>query len=170
MANGFKALRHVGGGAQRYIEYPLTPASTAAIYNGDAVQIDATLGTIEIAGLDVATGVGVFIGCRYVNGSGSQIFSNSWPADTAATEAYAIVSADQEVTYKVVAAAATQAAVGDLFETVDNGSETLGLSTQTVIAGADNGPWVMVSLLPTASNGDVMIEVRALTAMLGGSV
>lgn len=170
MANGFKALHHVGGGTQRYTEYPITAASAAAMYSGDAVQIDATLGTLEIAVGDIATGIGIFVGCRYVASDGRQVFSPYWPADTGATEAYAMVSEDQGMSYKVKAAAATQAAVGDKVAVVNNDGENaaLGLSTQTVTVGATNGPFIMRSLLP-AEGSDVMIEVVPVLSLSRGA-
>jgi len=136
MANGFKALRHVGGGVQRLSEYPIADAYAADLFNGDLVKLNA--GSVELAvAADTTEPVGSFLGCMYVGPKGEQVFSPNWPDALANTsERYALVNEDKGVSYKVYALAAADLAVGDRVDvaTAAGGSVLTGASGMTVAA------------------------------------
>jgi len=131
MANGFKALRHVGGGVQRLSELPIL-AATPAIFNGDAVTI--TDGALIRSTAAAAAVAGSFLGCMYVTAKGEQKFSPDWVADTAATEIFGLFNDDKNVSYTVQGAAALAVGAGcDLVS--GSGNTLLGTSGDTVAAG-----------------------------------
>ncbi len=142
MANGFKALRHVGGGVQRYSEYGITAASAPAIFNGDMVIL--TSGKILKAATNEAH-LGAFVGCMYKNAKGEQIFSPNWPADTAATNVKGLICEDPEVTYAVTSGVTLT--VGALCDLVPgSGTASTGASTGSVTTST-NGDFVVKSIL-----------------------
>jgi len=131
MANGFKALRHVGGGVQRYSELPIDVA-TPAIYNGDVVSIVA--GKLARATAGAGAVEGSFVGCMYINAKGEQKFSANWPAEAGATVINGLFNYDKEVSYKVDGAALLAVGAGcDLVSGAGNAA--LGTSADTVAAG-----------------------------------
>lgn len=152
MANGFKALRHVGGGVQRYIELPIKSGYAANIFNGDAVEVSTDQGYVNAAAATTAAqDIGFFVGCMYVNAQGEQKFSKMWPTGTVATEAYALVSGDNGISYKVQADAVTDASVGlacDLVATA--GNVKTGESGMTVAVGA--GAFTIRKVLDDVNN------------------
>lgn len=162
MANGFKALRHVGGGVQRYIELPIKSGYAANIFNGDAVEITTDAGYVNAAAATAGVqDIGVFVGCMYVNAQGEQKFSPMWPTGTVATEAKALVSGDNGVSYKVQADAVTQASVGaacDLVATA--GNVKVGSSGMTVAVGA--GAFTIRSILDDANNIVEVVPVNSI--------
>lgn len=163
MANGFKALRHVGGGVQRYIELPIKSGYDTNIFNGDAVEVTSDPGYVNAAAATAgAQDIGVFVGCMYVNAQGEQKFSKMWPADTVATNAFALVSGDNGVSYKVQADAVSQVSVGlacDLVATAGNVST--GESGMTVAVGA--GAFTIRKILDDADN---IVEVVATNSIV----
>ena len=138
MANGFKALRHVGGGVQRYTERPIASTYAANLFNGDMVTLNA--GSVELATAADTDLVGSFVGCMYVNAAGSQIFSPNWVASTVGTERTALINEDDGVAYKVYALDTTAWAAGTAVDvaTAASGSALTGQSGMTVVANTNN--------------------------------
>jgi len=133
MANGFKALRNVGGGCQRLSEYSMAD-DAADMFNGDLVKLVAG----ELAPADPAdTNTGTFLGCMFVNAQGEQKFSPYWTASAGATEISAVVSGDVNVSYKVETNVALVPGSAALM-VVGTGDPKTGSSAQSAIAGAGN--------------------------------
>lgn len=155
MANGFKALRHVGGGVQRLSERPIADAYTANLFNGDMVTLNA--GSVELA-VDTDTDVvGTFLGCMYVNAQGSQVFSPYWPASTAgATDRKALINEDAGISYKVECLTGALA-VGDTADLANaaNGNPKTGQSGMTAVAGDQ---FTVIRILEVGAVND-LIEV-----------
>ena len=162
MSRGFRALRHVGGGAQRLAEYPIASAYNTSIFNGDIVTL--TAGNVTLAA-DTAANIGVFVGCMYVNAQGEQKFSPMWLADTVGSDIQALVSCDTGVTYKVeVSAGTVQAGItGKLVNTA--GSNTTGLSAQTFNADDTGVQATIRKVLPQEGGADIAEVV--LTTVIG---
>lgn len=159
MSNGFKALRHAHGGNQRLFEYAIDPTNTTTIWNGDMVSLNAS-GNVE-QGLAADTDlIGTFLGCMYVNARGEQKFSPYWDGVANQTMCKAIVSEDDEMSYKVVDATGALV-VGSLCDLVDNGSEnpTIGASTMTVGAATTNQFKVRKALGVDDLNGLTYVEI-----------
>jgi len=153
MANGFKALRHVGGGNQRYSEYEIA-VDAADIFNGDMVII--TAGEIVIGATNEAH-IGTFVGCMFVNAAGEQKFSPYWTASPGATEIKGLVNEDKGVSYNVVdtSGALTVGALCDLDYTA--GSPKTGQSAAGVGAST-NGDFQVLSIVD-ADNDRVEIKI-----------
>lgn len=104
---GLKPINLIGGqvfaGATR--QYVIASAYGTSIFNGDVVKI-VSGGTIEKdTGQATATPVGVFMGCSYVNAQGQVIYSQYFPANTAAptgTVITAYVADDPDQLFKAV--------------------------------------------------------------------
>ncbi len=161
--NGFQALRHVGGGAQRYIELPMKSAYDTNIFSGDAVEITTDAGYVNAA---TATGaaqkIGVFSGCMYTLPTGEQKFSPMWPANTIASDIRALVSGDNGVSYRVQADTVTDASVGSACDLVATAGSTItGLSGMTVAVGA--GAFSIRKILDDANN---IVEVVATNSIV----
>ena len=159
MSNGFKALRHIGGGTTRLEGYPIATGNTETIWNGDAVILNA--GNVEQAApTDTGTGVvvGTFLGCSYVNVKGEIRFSPYWDGVAGSSDIQAIINEDPSVTYKVVDTVGNLA-VGAAVVLSDVGSEnaTIGASTMEVVAGA--AQFTVRKILGTNLFGDVEVEV-----------
>lgn len=119
---GFQPSRKRGSGTNSTgtNEYPIASAYDTNIFTGDLVIISA--GNVEVAADENEIVQGVFQGCRYV-ANGEQKFSSYWPADTSATDAYAIIADDPQQVFEVQADASVTA--GDLYGS-QNFSVTLG--------------------------------------------
>jgi len=158
MSNGFKALRHAHGGNQRLFEYAIDPANTTEIWNGDMISLNG--GNVE-QGLAADTDlIGTFLGCMFVNARGEQRFSPYWDGVANQTDAKAIVSEDDEMSYKVVDDTGALG-VGDFCDLVDNGGEnpTIGASTMSVGAATTNQFKVRKALGSDELNGLTYVEV-----------
>ena len=95
-------------------QYRIASGYATAIYKGDPVKL-VTGGTIEFDTPDAAmTPIGVFMGCSYTDPNlGYQVFRNSWPASTVASDAVAYVVDDPKVLFKV-AIVSSGTTIGDL--------------------------------------------------------
>ena len=162
MANGFRALRTVTGGAQQLTEYPLVSGYATSIYNGDLVKLNA--GNVELAA-DTDTNLGTFVGVMYVNAQGEQKFSPMWTGGTVGTDIRVLVSADVGVTYKVeVSAGTVQAGVtGKLVAAA--GDDRTGQSRETFNADGI-GTQATIRKVLDQENGADMAEV-VLTSVMG---
>lgn len=163
MSRGFRALRHVGGGCQRLVEYPMESGYSTSIFNGDIVVLNAT-GFVELAA-DSAANIGVFVGVMYVNAQGEQKFAPMWTGATAGTDIQVLVSADVGVTYKVEVSAGTVVAgiTGKLVNTA--GNVKTGLSAQTFNAD-DTGVQATIRKVLPQENGADIAEI-VLTTVIG---
>jgi len=119
---GLKAVNLVGGqpyaGSTRQLK--IASAYASNIYNGSVVSIVAD-GVVEIvdelgtnASPFPAGTVGVFVGCSYTDPNTKQkLFSQYWPASTAASDAVAYVIDDSDVVFQIQAdEAVAQTALG----------------------------------------------------------
>jgi len=99
-------------------QYSIASGYNTNIFNGDAVQL-VTGGTVERDTADAAmTPIGVFLGCTYTDPSlGYQLFSQYYPANTAASDIMAYVADGTDVLFKVAvlsSAAGATPVIGDL--------------------------------------------------------
>lgn len=84
-------------------QYKIASGYATNIFNGDAVRL-VTGGTIERDAADAAmTPIGVFLGCSYTDPNTKQkLFSQYYPAGTAADDIYAYVADGTDILFKVV--------------------------------------------------------------------
>ena len=84
-------------------QYKIASGYATNIFNGDAVRL-VTSGTIERDAADAAmTPIGVFLGCSYTDPNTKQkLFSQYYPAGTAADDIYAYVADGTDILFKVV--------------------------------------------------------------------
>ena len=99
-------------------QYSIASGYNTNIFNGDAVQL-VTGGTVERDTADAAmTPIGVFLGCTYTDPSlGYQLFSQYYPANTAASDIMAYVADGTDVLFKVAVLSSSAGAtpvIGDL--------------------------------------------------------
>ncbi len=154
---GLRAVRHMAGGCVRTNEYSIASAYNTSIKSGDIVQMTGTGKNIAISAAGNADNIGVFLGCRYVNGSGSQIFSNQWPANQVATEIVANVYDDPNIIYEVQCDTLAEGDIGALVDlNVGTGSLVTGVSGlyADVGAGTDttNDLLRLIELKPSPDN------------------
>jgi len=106
---GLKPINLVGGlpfaGATRQI--PIGNAYGTSIFNGDVVQLNSSgnviITTLQNDASPIAGVIGVFLGCSYTNPATKQkVFSQYYPASTAADDILAYISDDPNALYKVV--------------------------------------------------------------------
>jgi hypothetical protein len=99
-------------------QYSIASGYNTNIFNGDAVKL-VTGGTVERDTADAAmTPMGVFLGCTYTDPSlGYQLFSQYYPANTAASDIMAYVADGTDVLFKVAvlsSGAGATPVIGDL--------------------------------------------------------
>lgn len=84
-------------------QYKIASGYATNIFNGDAVRL-VTGGTIERdAAAAAMTPIGVFLGCSYTDPNTKQkLFSQYYPAGTAADDIYAYVADGTDILFKVV--------------------------------------------------------------------
>ena len=174
---GLKAVNLVGGqpyaGSTRQVK--IASAYDTNIYNGSVVSIVAA-GTVEIvdevgtnASAFPAGTLGVFVGCSYTDPNTKQkLFSQYWPADTAASDAVAYVVDDPDVVFQIQAdEACAQATLGSNIGVVNPtaGSATTGNSTMaadpTTIDVTDTIAFKIVDFVDstTSSVGDTYTDL-----------
>lgn len=156
MANGFKALRHVGGGVQRYSAYGIAATDIAPIFNGDMVK--EVGGDVSLAATNEIM-VGTFVGVMYVDNKGAQIFSPYWPGAAAApgaTKIEALVSADPKVTYAVEDASGILAA-GSLCDLVYAPGSTVNGQSAAQVGASVNGDFKVRGVRDASLN---LVEVE----------
>jgi hypothetical protein len=112
---GLKPINLVGGqvfaGATRQI--PIASGYDTNLLNGDLVKLIAD-GTLEKdEGTATATPVGVFLGCKYTDPNlGYELYSQYFPANTAANDIVAYVADDPDQLYKVAVVSGTTVIAG----------------------------------------------------------
>ena len=136
-AFGLRPVKRIGGtpftGGQS--RYRIASNYGTAIFQGDMVM-QVTGGTVEIH-VDGGTVpiVGVFNGCKYTDPTtGEQVFSNSYPASTAAADIIAFIIDDPMVVFEVQCDAAFP--VADLFGNFDIVYTSAG-NTKSGVAGSE---------------------------------
>lgn len=113
---GLKPVKLVSGtpfaGVTR--QYSIASGYATSIFNGDAVRL-VTGGTVERDAADAAmTPIGVFVGCSYTDPNTKQkLFSQYYPANTAASDIMAYVVDATDVLFKV-AVVSSGTTIGDL--------------------------------------------------------
>lgn len=157
LPNGFVPFRHVGGGTIRADQYEIASAYGTSIKCGDAVVLAS--GLVNRAADDSAAILGVFKGCRYVDPSGNQVFSNQWPASQTtlgSANAIAEVYSDPGISFSVQCEdTPTVANVGTAYDLgIDSaGSTVTGISGMEVDLGdTGTGQWMVVGLIATPGN------------------
>ena len=136
-AFGMRPVARIGGtpytGGQS--RYRIANNYDTAIFQGDMVM-HVTGGGIEVhADGGTVPVVGVFNGCQYTDPtSGEQVYSNYYPASTAAADIIAFIIDDPMVIFEIQAAIAFP--VADLLGNFDVVYTTAG-STVTGISGAE---------------------------------
>ena len=157
------------------------------IFYGDFVVLSrgfATRATVA-AGTGLNQTVGIFLGCTYTNPTTKQkLFSQYWPASTAAGDCQAYVLDDPDAVFKAVVcssgttvASGAMAMIGTNLSAINNtGSTTTGNSANAVLAPVDTPvtttlPLRMVGLVTdtavslgtaTYSSGTTTLTVSAL--------
>lgn len=140
---GLRPVKHLSGSPYNGVtrQYSIASAYNTNIFYGDAVAL-VTGGTIERDTADAAmTPIGIFMGCSYTDPNTSQkLFSQYYPASTAASDIMAYVVDATDVLFKV-AVVSSGTTIGDYAITdiganaalVDNtGSTTTGNSKVAV--------------------------------------
>lgn len=132
---GFKPINELNGlpyaGATRQI--PIARSYGTSIFYGDLVQLTTT-GTLIITSYSAASSptsviaglVGVFVGCSYTNpATGQKLFSQYYPASTAADDIVAYVVDDPSAVFKAVMVGQTS--------TESNTASVIGYANQSFI-------------------------------------
>ena len=183
---GFKPINLEGGrvysGATRKL-----PIASGYAYNigyGDLVILQAD-GTI--ARLDTSTGsktafanppIGIFLGCSYSQASGLKysLWSQSWAANTVASDAYAIIADDPNALFKVLvtnggtaytASGATAADVGanlGYYQAAGTSSALINTTTGNSVVSANLATKGTTATLPFR-----VVDVVTLTALSDGT-
>ena len=186
---GFKPVNLIGGqvyaGSTR--EYAIQYNYATSIFYGDFVTVSS--GLVTRASITSSTSgkqtIGVFLGCSYTNPTTKQkLFSQYYPANTAAGDITAIVADDPDLVIKAalvnssgstVIASASQAIVGlnvagsNLAGNVNTGDSYNGLVAPTATPSTGL-PFRILSLVPdTASEVTATGSSSSTTITLTGS-
>ena len=131
---GFQAVNELNGlpyaGATRLI--PIARSYGTSIFYGDLVELAA--GVVNVTGMSTSTTttaragqLGVFVGCTYTNpATGQKIFSQYYPASTAANDIQAYVVDDPTALFKVVM-------IGQPSAGLSNTATTVGYASQNFV-------------------------------------
>ncbi len=130
---GMRPINMIGGrvntGGFRQIK--IASAYATDIFSGDLVKVVAA-GTVERdASTDAAKPVGVFMGCTYTDPSlNYKLFNNMWPTGTVASDAFAYIVDDPDMTFLIQAdGQVNQSEIGANFAMVHTaGSTAIGRS------------------------------------------
>lgn len=139
---GLKPVNLIGGlpfaGATRQI--PIGNNYGTSIFNGDVVQLsnagNVIITTLQNNASPLAGVIGVFLGCSYTNPASKQkLFSQYYPASTAADDIMAYVSDDPNALYRVVNVTSNVAnsAVGGLLPAYLARSASFGTNAELVL-------------------------------------
>jgi len=146
---GLKPINRVDGMPYAGATRKFAIANTApAIYYGDLVQLSA--GKVTRITSATPTGmVGVFLGCSYTNPTTKQpTWAQYWPANSAITDAQAIVVDDPMAAFKIVVTNASSVVVNTTtivsigynigIDLGSGGSTSTGDSTISALAGSED--------------------------------
>lgn len=172
---GLKPINLIGGqvfaGATRQI--PIASGYNTSIYNGDVVKL-VSAGTLEKeTGTTTATPVGVFLGCTYTDPVLKyKLYSQYFPANTAASDIMAFVADDPDQLFKVALVSGTTVVAGlgrtvvgtNLALVQNSGSSTTGDSAVAALttssATTASLPLRVIDVVPdTATGSDTFVEV-----------
>lgn len=132
---GLIPVRHMTGGAIRTNEYSIASEYNTDIFTGDVVEMTGTGKNVAKAAAENVDNIGVFVGCRYKNAQGEQIFSRYWPASTVATDVVALVVDDPNVVFEVQCDTLAAADIGALCDwNVGTGNKKTGRSGLYAVA------------------------------------
>ena len=146
---GLIPINLIGGqvfaGATRQL--PIATNSSTAIFYGDVVKLlpGGTVG--KDTGTDIATPVGVFLGCTYTDPTFGLTFRQFYPGTTNITDITAYVQEDPDALFKVAVCAGTnsntvsyvtQAAVGSNLKLANGANNTGSTSTGNSKVGVDS--------------------------------
>lgn len=113
---GLRPVKLVSGSPYNGVtrQYPIASAYNTNVFYGDPVTL-VTDGTVERDTADAAmTPIGVFVGCSYTDPNTKQkLFSQHYPANTAASDIKAFVVDGTDVLFKV-AVVSSGTTIGDL--------------------------------------------------------
>ena len=120
---------------------PIATNSSTAIFFGDVVRLAAT-GTLEKdVGTNVATPIGVFLGCTYTDPVFGKTFRQFYPGTTNITDVVAYVQDDPDALFKVAVVSAgvtigtiTRANVGENTALVQNAGSTANGDSRVAVS------------------------------------
>ena len=132
--NGLTPSRRYSAGANtvQTRNYRIASGTASNMFTGDVVMVkEGNTTPVTVGNGNVNPPIGVFMGCFFEE-NGEPKFRQFWPANTSASNAYAIVCDDPQATFEVQCDASSS--VGDIME--HNFEATLGAgSTFTGRAG-----------------------------------
>lgn len=141
---------------------PIATNSSTAIFFGDVVRLAAT-GTLEKdVGTNVATPIGVFLGCTYTDPVFGKTFRQFYPGTTNITDVVAYVQDDPDALFKVAVVSAgvtigtiTRANVGENTALVQNAGSTVNGDSRVAVsatcATASTLPIRIIDVVPDTS-------------------
>jgi hypothetical protein len=141
---------------------PIATNSSTAIFFGDVVRLGST-GTLEKdVGTNVATPIGVFLGCTYTDPVFGKTFRQFYPGTTNITDVVAFVQDDPDALYKVAVVSAgvtigtiTRANVGENTALVQNAGSTVNGDSRVAVsatcATASTLPIRIIDVVPDTS-------------------
>lgn len=150
---GFKPVNLIGGqvfsGSTR--EYAIQYNYATSIFYGDFVTVSS--GLVTRAAITTSTSgkqtVGVFLGCSYTNPTTKQrLFSQYYPANTAAGDIKAIVADDPDV---VIKAAMVTASGGTTMASAAQAMVGLNLAGSNLVGSTTTGDSYNALVAPTAT-------------------
>ena len=122
--NGLTPSRRysAGGNTVQTRNYRIASGTASNMFTGDVVMVkEGNTTPVTVGNGNVNPPIGVFMGCFFEE-NGEPKFRQFWPANTSASNAYAIVCDDPQATFEVQCDASSS--VGDIME--HNFEATLG--------------------------------------------
>ena len=179
---GLLAQNLIGGqvfaGSTRF--YPIQYGYATNIFYGDFVVLSrgfATRATVA-AGTGLNQTVGIFLGCTYTNPTTKQkLFSQYWPASTAAGDCEAYVLDDPDAVFKAVVcntgttvASGALAMIGTNLSAINNtGNLNTGNSANAVLAPTDTPVTTTLPLRMVGVVSDTAVDLGTATFSSGTS-
>jgi hypothetical protein len=178
---GLKPVNLIGGqvfaGSTR--DLPIQYGYNTNIFYGDWVVV--TRGFVNRAAVSTGTGVnqvqGIFLGCTYTSPATKQkLWSQYWPAGTAAGDAVAIICDDPDTVFKAVVcssgttvASGAKAMVGLNLSMIDNstGNVNTGNSSNAVLAPVDTPVTTILPLRCVGIVPDTAVNLGTATFSAG---
>lgn len=159
---GFQPQQHADGSVwnEQLSPYKISDSYATSLFKGDPVTLGSGYLAIGVAGSAI---MGVFWGCKYINTTGTYIFSPYWPASTAtfaSAGADAFVVDDTTVLYNIQLSGAgiTQANIGSNANFVAGAGSTVtgqsgyALDSTTVATGNATRNCKIRALTPNPNN------------------
>jgi hypothetical protein len=161
---GLIPINLIGGqvfaGATRQI--PIAASSATAIFYGDVVRLADSGTLVKDTGTNVATPVGVFLGCSYTDPVFGKTFRQFYPGNVTATDIQAYVQDDPDALFKVAVVSTgttisfvNRTSVGNNAVLVQNaGSTTNGnsrVAVSSTTATTSTWPVRIIDVIPETS-------------------